>query len=90
MTRKPANVERFGFNAEQRKLLGTFDHLGNLGWDRNGQTDAIMSALLNKAAEKGLTVDAIIGATQSVDYDTRMTHQLERRERKRLTGKFGK
>lgn len=90
MARKPPNFEWFGFDREQRKLLDTFDFIGNNGWDRTGQTEEMMPKLLKEAAEKGLTIDAIVSAMQSIGYDQRTTHQLKRWERKRLTGKFGR
>lgn len=90
MARKPPNFEWFGFNREQRELLDDIDYLGNNGWDRNGQADEMMPKLLKKAADEGLSIRAIVDAMQSIGYDKRTTHQLERWERKRLTGRFGR
>lgn len=38
MARKPSNLSWVGFTKEQSELLHFIDHLGNNGWDRNGQT----------------------------------------------------
>ncbi|GAB4095589.1 hypothetical protein GCM10028787_10640 [Brachybacterium horti] len=90
MARKPENASWLEVTPEQGKILDEFDFYGNNGWDRNGQTEALMPALLQEAADAGLTVEAIREKMESIGYDRRTTHQLVRWERKRTTGKFGK
>ena len=46
MARKPRNVQWLGFTDEQSGLLDFVDHLGNNGWARNSQSDAIMTKML--------------------------------------------
>lgn len=57
LARKPANLSWFGFDEELSGLLDFIDHLGNNGWARNSQTEAIMPNLLGECAEKGLPID---------------------------------
>lgn len=91
MARKPPNFEwGIHFTDRQRELLDFIDFVGNNGWDRNGQTEALMPNLLTECANEGLTIRQIMDAMLSVGYDRRTVHQLERWERKRLTGKFGR
>lgn len=90
MARKPPNVSWFGFSVEQGELLDSIDFYGNNGWARNSQTEFMMPVLLKEAADAGLAVETIIEKMQSIGYDRRSTHELERWERKRLTGKFGR
>lgn len=90
MARKPENVSWFGVTPEQGKILDEIDFYGNNGWDRNGQSEVLMPALLREAADVGLTVEVIREKMESVGYDKRATHQLVRWERKRTTGKFGR
>lgn len=90
MARKPDNFEWLGFTQEQRELLDFIDFLGNNGWARNSQTDEVMPSTLDDCAEAGLRVEQIKGAMQSIGYDERTTRELDRWERKRTTGKFGK
>lgn len=87
---KPANFEWLGFTEEQIGQLNFIDHLGNNGWARNSQTDAIMPSLLAECAELGLTVDRIKEAMKSIGYDRHALHELDRWESKRTTGKFGR
>lgn len=90
MARKPDNFQWIGFDEEQIKLLDFIDFVGNNGWDRNGQTNALMPNLLRECEEAGLTLPRILSAMQSIGYSRNALHQLERWESKRLTGKFGK
>jgi hypothetical protein len=70
MARKPANVEWLGFITEQAELLDFLDHLGNNGWDRNGQTDEIMPRTLADCWEAGLTMPQVQQAMPSTQTDT--------------------
>ena len=90
MARKPSNFEWVGFTKEQIDLLDFIDHVGNNGWDRNGQTDELMPNLLADCAQEGLSIAQVVQAMMSIGYDRRTVHQLRRWESKRLTGKFGK
>lgn len=90
MSKKPPNFEWMGFTSRQLELLDFIDHVGNNGWDRNGQTDELMPKLLANCAKEGLSIARIIEAMISIGYDRRTVHQLRRWENKRLTGKFGK
>lgn len=90
MARKPKNFQWIGFTDEQVKLLDFIDFVGNNGWDRNGQTDALMPNLLSNCADAGLTLRQILDAMLGIGYNRNTVHQLERWESKRLTGKFGK
>lgn len=90
MARKPANVAWIGFTQEQAELLDFLDHLGNNGWDRNGQTEELMPALLAEAASLGLTLAQVKVALGSIGYGRQVLHQLDRWESKRTTGRFGR
>lgn len=90
MANKPKNFQWIGFTKEQLDLLDTIDFIGNNGWDRNGQTEAMMPNLLSQCASAGLTIRQILDAMLQIGYDRRTVHQLQRWESKRLTGKFGK
>lgn len=90
MARKPENVSWFGVTPEQGDILDEIDVYGNNGWDRNGQSEELMPALLREAADVRLTVEVIREKMESIGYDKRTTHQLVRWEQKRTTGKFGR
>lgn len=90
LARKPANLSWFGFDEELSGLLDFIDHLGNNGWARNSQTEAIMPNLLGECAEKGLPIDRIKEAMKSIGYGKHALHELERWESKRTTGRFGR
>lgn len=90
MARKPSNLEWLGFTREQAELLDFLDHVGNNGWDRNGQTDVLMPTLLADCWEAGLTMQQVQQAMESIGYSRQNLHQLERWESKRTTGRFGK
>lgn len=87
---KPENVSWFGVTEEQGKLLDRIDQYGNNGWDRNGQSEALMPALLEQAERAGLTLEVILEKMGSLGYHRDALHQLERWERKRTTGRFGR
>lgn len=89
MAKKPPNVEWIGFTEEQRKLLDFMDFVGNNGWNRNGQTNALMPKLLANCEAEGLTLEQIKDAMESIGYSRRTLHQLDRWESKRTTGRFG-
>lgn len=90
MANKPQNFQWLGFTDEQIQLLDFIDHLGNNAWDRNGQTDAIMTKVLDDCAEAGINIDQIVEAMRSIGYSRQALHQLRRWESKRTTGKFGR
>lgn len=90
MALKPANFQWLGYNTEQIELLDFIDFIGNNGWSRNGQTDAIMTSTLDDCADAGLTIKAVIEAMRGIGYSRDALHQLERWESKRTTGKFGR
>lgn len=90
MSRRPPNVAWLGFTTEQAKLLDFVDHVGNNGWSRNSQTEALMPNLLAECEAARLTMEQIKAAMASVGYGSEALHQLNRWESKRLTGRFGR
>ena len=90
MSRRPRNVAWVGFNAEQTKLLDFLDHLGNNGWARNSQSEAVMPSLLANCEAAALSIDEIRAAMASVGYGQPALHQLGRWEAKRTAGRFGR
>jgi len=88
MARKPEKFQWVGFTEEQRGLLDFLDHLGNNGWARNPQSDALMPQLLGQCADAGLRLDRIKVAMLSIGYSERNMRMLDRWERKRTTGRF--
>lgn len=90
MTRRPPNVAWVGFTAEQVRLLEFLDHLGNNGWARNSQSDAVMPKVLTECEEASLSVDQVKEAMASIGYGPHALHQLDRWESKRTTGRFGR
>lgn len=90
MANKPDNFEWMGFTREQLGLLNLFDQLGNNGWARTSQTEALMPCLLADWADEGLPLAQLLEAMRTIRYDAEDLHQLERWERKRVTGKFGR
>ena len=90
MTRKPPNVSRLGFTKRQAELLDFLDHLGNNGWARNSQTEALMPKLLGDLEQAGLPLVQVKEAMASIGYGKQALHELDRWESKRTTGKFGR
>lgn len=90
MARKPPNFEWLGFNEEQLELLNFIDFIGNNGWGRNGQTDALMVGTLQECVDAGMDIDVVVEAMAAIGYGRSALHQLRRWESKRTTGKFGK
>jgi hypothetical protein len=90
VARKPANFEWLGFNPDQLRLLDLLDHLGNNGWARNPQSDALMPGLLGECSDAGLSLDVVRRAMEDIGYGKNALHQLDRWESKRTTGKFGR
>lgn len=86
----PENLFWIGFTKEQHDLLETLHQIGNNGWDRNGQSDAMMPGLLERAALEGLSLRRIKEAMAAVGHSPQSLHQLDRWESKRTTGKFGR
>ena len=78
-----------GFTGEQIELLELLDHVGNNGWDRNGQTDELMPSLLGELRSLGVPIERVKQAMSSIGYDRRTLRQLDRWESKRTTGRFG-
>jgi hypothetical protein len=83
-------VSWIGFTAEQRKLLDFIDDLGNDGWARNSQTDAIMTGVLDDCRSVGLTIEQVKTAMQSTGYSDYSLRMLDRWESTRTTGKFAR
>lgn len=90
MARKPKSFQWVGYTADQVKELDFIDFIGNNGWARNSQTDAVMTSVLGKCEQIGLGIEQIIAAMRSIGYSTSALHMLERWESKRTTGKFGR
>ncbi|WP_282818478.1 MULTISPECIES: hypothetical protein [Curtobacterium] len=90
MTPPPAGLSWIGFTKAQHDLLETLHFIGNNGWDRNGQTDEMMPALLGRAAAEELSIARIKEAMAAVGHSRTELHQLDRWESKRTTGKFGR
>ena len=88
MAKKEPNVEWFGMDAEQSRLLDQLDFIGNNGWGRNSQTEALMPGLLGDCAEAGLSIDDVVQAMATIGYGKGALHQLRRWESKRTTGRF--
>jgi hypothetical protein len=89
VSRKPSNVSWLGFTHEQAKLLDFLDRLGNNGWARTPQTDALMPKVLGDCDEVDLTVARVKEAMMSIGYSRGALNQLDRWESKRTTGRFG-
>lgn len=89
MARKPDGFEWLGFTYEQIQLLNLIDHVGNNGWARNPQSEALMPNLLGQAETLTLTIAQIKQAMADIGYDRKTLHMLDRWESKRTTGKFG-
>lgn len=89
MARRPHNVTWLGFTPEQIRLLDMVDHVGNNGWARTSQTEALMPILLRDLADRGIPVDRVKQCMADIGYGDRALHQLDRWESKRTTGWFG-
>jgi hypothetical protein len=89
MARKPPNFEWLGFDAEQAKDLDLLDHLGNNGWARNPQSEAIMPRLILRLDQE-VGLDRVKEAMAAIGYSDRALHMLERWYSKATTGKFGR
>ena len=74
----------------QAELLDFLDHLGNNGWARNSQTEALMPKLLGDLEQAGLPLVQVKEAMASIGYGKQALHELDRWESKRTTGKFGR
>jgi hypothetical protein len=70
--------------------LDFLDHLGNNGWARNSQTEALMPKLLGDLEQAGLPLVQVKEAMASIGYGKQALHELDRWESKRTTGKFGR
>ncbi|MCV7610002.1 hypothetical protein ACWEOD_04005 [Micrococcus luteus] len=90
MARKPPGHEWDGFTVEQARLLDQLDFYGNNGWSRTSQSELLMPGLMADMAEAGMSVRQVQDAMESIGYSRRAVHELERWERKRTTGKFGR
>jgi hypothetical protein len=89
MARKPANFEWLGFSEEQIRLLDLLDHLGNNGWSRNGQTDALMPGFILKL-DKAIGLERVKRCMADIGYRSDNLHMLDRWHAKATTGKFGR
>jgi hypothetical protein len=90
MARRPHNFTWLGRTPEQVELLEFLDYLGNNGWARNSQTDALMPSVMGDFAAAGLSLDDVVESMRSLGYHDGALHQLRRWESKRTTGKFGR
>ncbi len=90
MTRKPKDFIWAGFTAEQAKRLDALDFIGNNAWAPTPQTEFRMPRLLQAFADEGVSIEQIKGAMAEIGYSKNALHQLERWERRRTTGRFGK
>jgi hypothetical protein len=90
MARRPANFTWIGFTPEQVELLEFLDHLGNNGWARNSQTEAVMPKLMQEFADSGVGLVRIKEAMAAIGYGKHALHELDRWESKRTTGRFGR
>jgi hypothetical protein len=82
VTRKPPNVSWLGFTKRQAELLDFLDHLGNNGWARNSQTEALMPKLLGDLEQAGLPLVQVKEAMASIGYGKQALHELDRWESK--------
>ena len=78
------------FTPEQVKWLTMLNHIGNNGWARNSYSDLMVPATLRNLEEARLTFVEIAEAMLAIGHGKREGHSLERYERKRTTGKFGR
>jgi hypothetical protein len=90
MAKRPANFTWIGFTPDQVEQLEFLDHLGNNGWARNSQTDALMVKVLQDFADSGVSIDRIKQAMADIGYERHALHELDRWESKRTTGRFGR
>jgi len=90
MARKPKNFQWLGFSEQQTRKLDFLDHLGNNGWARNSQTEALMPGLLGEFADEGVSIAQVKEAMRAIGYEKHSLHELDRWESKRTTGKFGR
>jgi hypothetical protein len=90
MAKRPKNFTWIGFTPEQVKRLDVLDHIGNNGWARNPQTEALMPRILQEFADDGIGIDRIKQAMDSIGYQRQALHELDRWESKRTTGRFGR
>ena len=89
MARKPANFQWVGFTQDQLEQLDFLDHLGNNGWARNGQSDAIMPALVVEL-DRTVGLERVKRAMEDIGYHREALHMLDRWHSKATTGKFGR
>jgi hypothetical protein len=90
MSKRPQNVSWLGFTTEQADLLEFLDHVGNNGWARNSQTEALIPKLLKELHDLGVPIERVKQAMASIGYERAALHELDRWESKRTTGKFGR
>ena len=90
MAKRPANFTWLGYTPDQIVQLEFLDYLGNNGWARNSQTDALMVNVLQEFADSGVTIDQIKQAMAAIGYERHALHMLDRWESKRTTGRFGR
>lgn len=89
MARKPNNVEWIGFTEDQRDQLDFLDHLGNNGWNRNSQTEALMPELILEL-DREIGLSRVKAAMAQIGYRADNLHMLDRWYSKATTGKFGR
>lgn len=89
MSRKPANFQWLGFSDAQLRDLDFLDHVGNNGWARNSQSDAIMPKFIVKLDES-IGLDRVKQCMAEIGYGRHALQMLDRWYSKGTTGKFGR
>lgn len=90
MARRPQNFTWIGFTPEQVERLEFLDYIGNNGWARNSQSEALMPGILQEFADEGVEIGRIKEAMAAIGYGKHALHELDRWESKRTTGRFGR
>lgn len=90
MAKRPQNFTWLGFTGEQIGQLQFLDYIGNNGWARNSQTEALMPKVLQEFADQGISIDRVKQCMADIGYGRHALHELDRWESKRTTGRFGR
>lgn len=78
MARKPQSVSWLGFSTAQTELRDFLDHVGNNGWARNSQTEALMPGLLGDLEQSGLPLVRVKEEMMSLGYGKDARHEIDR------------
>ncbi|MFZ5848876.1 MAG: hypothetical protein ACOYX5_16000 [Actinomycetota bacterium] len=89
MARKPANFQWLGFTEDQRGDLDFLDYIGNNGWARNSQTEAIMPKFIVEL-EESIGLERVKQCMAEIGYGRHALRMLDRWYSKGTTGKFGR